>query len=161
MKSKDALREFAERQGWRAVLDRYRDRYGKRASRELANRYGVSQRTAQRALKGDTRSPKFTQTNKFKKDQAADAVRSINVAHAGHVQVSYDDKAQGSRNIGDRYLGDEAIDAIVDQLTEGEDDAEPNWEAAGNELDAAILDQYGGLSSALAIEDYEDGLTFD
>ena len=157
MKARDALRNLLQQGSFRDVLDRYRERYGRGASRQLASRYGVTQRTAQRALRGDTRSPKFTRSEKFQADRAADAVRHIHTAHAGEVSLVYDgDRDEGQRDIGDRDFDEGDLDEVAERL-EAED-----WDAAGDAMDAAILNQYGGLGdSNLTISDYETGLSFD
>lgn len=155
--SADALRALAERAPTGSLLNTYRERYGRRASREIARRYGVSQRTAQRALRGETRNPKFMRTERAQADTAAAAVRGIHVAHAGTVEVRYpaDNRDEGSRSIGDVFLDPADLDEVADWL------ASEDWDEAGNALDAAILEQYGGLGRTLAIDDYTDGLSFD
>lgn len=156
MKSSEALRDLAGRGSWQDTVSRYRERYGRHASREIARRYGVTQRTVQRAMKGETRSPKFAQTDKWRADRAADAVRNISIAHAGHVQVSYEGHDQGPRYIGDVQFGPEDLNKVIEALER------ENFEDAGDAMDAAILDQYeGGLGDVLTIDDYTDGLTFD
>ena len=155
MKSSDALRNLAGRVSLQDVLDSFRERYGKRASREIANRYGVTMRTAQRALKGETRAPKFAATEKFAADVAAAQVRQIRTAHVGEVTVEYDGEDAGSRVIGDVEFEEGDLDEVADHLQNGD------WDAAGEALDAAILDQYGGLGGTLTISDYETGLSFD
>lgn len=158
MKSSDALRNLGGNASLQDVLSYYRDRYGRGASRALADRYGVTQRTAQRALRGDTRSPKFAATEKFQGDSAAAAVRRIHVAHAGDVSVEYDGNDDGQRYIGDVELSDADREDIAGHLRGDE----PDWEAAGDAMDEAILENWcSGLSNALTISDYETGLTFD
>jgi hypothetical protein len=153
--SADALRALAERTSPADLLNTYRERYGRHASREIARRYGVSQRTAQRALRGETRNPKFMRTERARADTAAAAVRGIHVAHAGTVEVAYANRDEGSRSIGDVFLDPADLDEVADWL------ASEDWDEAGNALDAVILDQYGGLGRTLQISDYTDGLSFD
>lgn len=160
--SRDTLQGLAGRPSVQDSLGGFREQYGRHASREIAARYGVSQRTAQRALRGETRAPKFTESPQYQADQsaaagrrAAAAVRGISTVHAGHVSVEYDGRDEGIRDIGDVFLSPADLDEIAGYL-ENED-----WDQAGDALDAAILDQYGGLGSALTIEDFRDGLSFD
>lgn len=150
--SGEVLRSMGTRED---IFDEYRERYGRHASREIARRYGVSQRTVQRAMRGETRHPKFAESEKFKADRAARAVRRIHVAHAGHVAVSYSGRDEGTRDIGDVQFGPGDLDDVIEALDRGD------FDDAGDALDAAILDVYGGLGNALTIDEYEDGLSFD
>lgn len=158
MKSRDALRELAEGVSSQDIFDQYRDRYGRHASREMARRYGVTQRTIQRALSGQTRNPKFTRSERFQADMAAEAVRNIHVAHVGTVQVLYQGRDEGPRSIGTvSFDADEDLADVIDALARGA------WDEAGDAFDAAVIEQYGdeSLADALTIGDYEDGLSFE
>jgi len=158
MRSGDVFRTLGSGADLRSVLDSFRARYGRGASRQIARQFGVSQRTAQRALKGDTKNPKFAATDKFSGQRAANALRDVHVAHAGRVSVKYtaEDRDEGDRNIGDRQFGPEDLDEAVSWLEEGE------WDKAGDAFDKALLNQYGGgTGQALTIDDYTEGLTFD
>jgi hypothetical protein len=141
------------------VLDGFRERYGRHASREAAREFGVSQRTVQRAMRGDTHAPKFTGTDQYRNATAANRIRSASSVSAGRVSVVYDGRDEGDRTLPDLDMtGDfrDALEHMADLVEQGE------YEAAEEALSEALLNGYeDGLGENLDITDFIDGLRFE
>jgi hypothetical protein len=141
------------------VLDGFRERYGRHASREAAREFGVSQRTIQRAMRGDTRAPKFADTDQYRNATAAARIRSADSVSGGRVSVEYDGRDEGERTLPDFDMtGDfrTALEHVADLVEQGE------YELAEEELSKAMLNEYeDGLGENLDITDFIDGLRFE
>lgn len=141
------------------VLGGFRERFGRGWSRAAARVMGVSQRTIQRAARGDTRHPKFSDTGQFRGAAAADAIRSATSVTGGSVSVEYDGRDEGDRRLPDMEItGDlrAALDHVADLLDEGD------VSGAADALSEAMLNEYeDGLGENLSISNFIDGLRFD
>src|SRR3954470_17954732 len=99
----------------RDALDRYRSTHGRGASKALAAELGVSQRQAQRYLKGDVRKPPATKGTAIIKTvppaaRQADQLRRAQMVGAGALPVvaRSPNASDGPRRVGTRMLSAEA-----------------------------------------------------
>jgi hypothetical protein len=132
--------------------------YGKSATRWIAEQAGVSQRTARRWMSS---APPAGRTGVIVALVPREAATAQRIRHAagisvGTVAVSYDERDEGSRFIGDldvdTYMASE-LDAAADALEEG------NWDAAADAFSNAVIAGYAdGLQDTLSVWDYGDGV---
>lgn len=167
----EAMRDLGRPQDWRETVLAFRDEYGSGASRELAQRFGRSVRTAQKWLKG-TQAPGRAIVDAVRdaggehwRHVAARALRNAQTLSVGRVEVvvKSSSKRDGTRPIGvldvDEEL-DEALDEVAEAL-EDEDDQE-----AESLFSAAMLGSYSSqrahdnrrIADALTISDYPNGV---
>lgn len=160
----------------REAMDEYRAEHGRHASRVLADRFGVSQRTAQRWLKGEQRPGGKSGTARAAEAEqritravdrnrsAARHVRGAQTVHVGTVFLRVS-KDYGPRNVGDLRVTPDMraeLDRVADLIEAGELDA------ADRAMQGVILTGYfgkGNVGSRMAhesmgIDDYGDLFDF-
>ena len=148
-------------------IQSFRDAHGGRASRALADRFGVHIRTAQKWLKGD-QAPGAGRREQVRQGAehgrlAADALRGAQAINVGDVEVEYDGKPQGKRKVGTVHVDAQlrgALDQVADLIEMGSlDEAEQVYSDA-------ILGAYSGqrarddrriLGGTLKIKDHGSG----
>lgn len=136
------------------VYAEYERRYGRGASRKMAEDFGTTMRSIQRAKSGRTRKPKFLDHLGFKAAKAARIVREATRVSVGRARVEYDGVDAGERNLGDQDLTDPFLREQVEAVAGALDGAD--YEAAADYLNGLLTDGYG--ASNIDIADLIDGL---
>ncbi|GGM84950.1 hypothetical protein GCM10012275_64640 [Longimycelium tulufanense] len=139
----DAIRRVTKARDWKDSVKAIRGTHGKRATRWLAEQAGVSRETARRWLKG-TQSPRSTRVDMVTGLAPnawldAEALADAQALACGHVDVEYNGKPAGTRNIGTLHVDTELrreLDGVVDLLRRGDQ------AGAEEALSAAILGAY-------------------
>lgn len=156
----------------REAMDEYRAEHGRHASRAIADRFGVSQRTAQRWLKGTQRPGGRASTRKAREleqriTQAVDRpraaarhIREAQTIHVGKVYLRASSKS-GPRNVGDLRVTPDMraeLDRVADLIEAG------NLDAADLAMQGVILTGYfrtanvGGRKADqdMGVDSYDD-----
>ncbi|MFI5497355.1 hypothetical protein [Actinoplanes sp. NPDC051859] len=168
MNFRDVIREKLGAAGTVSeAIGSFRAAHGRRASRELADKFGVSMRTAQKWLKGD-QAPASTRSEQVRRGAehgrlAADSLRNAQALTIGDIEVEYDGKPQGKRKVGTVHVDGNlrtALDEVADLIEMGSlDEAEQLYSDA-------ILGAYSGqrakddrriLGGTLKIRDHGSG----
>ena len=160
MNFRDSLTAIADRH--RASVDIHK-LLAPMSSREIANQYGVSMRTAQRWRKG-TQTPSLANQERIREDDFGVAAEVFDQAHGaivGRVAVysRSSNKRDGYRNIGNVY-GD--FDPVAEALRSGD------LREAERAMDRVTMNAYGGkgkvgrrrseVSDSLGIADFPEGI---
>ncbi|WP_345572141.1 MULTISPECIES: helix-turn-helix transcriptional regulator [Actinomycetes] len=152
------------------TLEQVRNEHGKKASSWLADKLGVSRRTAQRYLAGTQNPSKRTRQRipnverSVRRKVAAgkiSRVRSMNVGRVVVINLSAGDE-DGTRDIGNVSLPPEIMEEIAALYADGQD------QEAEDLLNQAIVNIYanddphdrGGLGSVLYIDNYSPGMSY-
>jgi hypothetical protein len=153
--AEERLRRLGE--DWASGL---RGRYGKGTSRYVAGKFGISIRQAQRMLAGKAPRATAARSERLRGIAAASKIRATRqVRNPGNVRLTYDG-VESPRSGFPRSMvmsGSFATDmsAIANILESGD------FEFAGDQLDTAVLDEYGGIGGgSLHISDWE-GFEFE
>lgn len=160
----------------REAMDDYRAEHGRHASRALADRFGVSQRTAQRWLKGEQRpggkagtAPAREAERKITRSvnrprAAARHIRGAQTIHVGTVYLRASSKS-GPRNVGDLRVTPDMraeLDRVADLIEAGDLDA------ADRAMQGVILTGYFRTSNVggrkadqnMGVDSYDDMFDF-
>lgn len=156
----------------REAMDEYRAEHGRHASRAIADRFGVSQRTAQHWLKGDQRpggkagtapareaERKITQSVDRNR-AAARHFRAAQTIHVGTVHLRASSKS-GPHNVGDLRVTPDMraeLDRAADLIERGELDA------ADRAMQGVILTGWFGVphvggrkaDQSMGVDSYDD-----
>lgn len=132
--------------------------YGRQATRWVADQAGVSPRTARRWMSAAPPAGRARVIIGLV-DAAAVAAQRLRTATSisvGTVAVTYDDRDEGSRVIGDLDVDgymDAELDAAAAALEEGD------MAAAADAFSNAVIGGYAaGLQDTLTVSDYGDGV---
>lgn len=136
-----------------------RAEHGKGATRWIAERAGISQRTARRWMSS---APPPTRAGAIVALIAGEAIAAARIRTATHISVGavaveYDGADEGTRVIGELDVTgfmDNELDNCAAALEEGD------WDAAADAFSDAVIAGYSeGLQDTLSVFDYQDGVS--
>jgi hypothetical protein len=110
MSISDDIRAACAPRDWQDSLAAIRRQHGRGTSRWIAEHVGISQRQAQRWLAGQVQHSEYEDQVEDLADPGwlvADALASAGALDVGRVEVFYDGKSQGTRNVGTLVVDEE------------------------------------------------------